>query len=250
MGILLERIRTGLEPLAPGTQQPASASIMMTINGARFPRRSPGQICHHIYSSVPSRNGGSIYRHPKSAAECGNMASISPNLDGSFWEMTARRRAGHRFSCPVQLAITGVVLMSSCFLAGGTALAATSHTVYTAAPDTTHSKCTTGSSSGNVDTCMYIVYSGAELEYADASANVITSARDLLICMSYPSGIVFACSNDGYYEWRNPGQAAVAGPYVWDATGEPTGNYCARTYRMNSNGTIATIGTACVNYPG
>jgi hypothetical protein len=126
-------------------------------------------------------------------------------------------------------AVIGSGLIGSGLLASGTAVAATPATP----------ACTFGSSSGNVETCANII-SGPR---ATATATVLSSTRQLLVCVEEPSGILGACSNGGNYETVKPGGGINA---IYPPTGSaPAGMYCADTWRLNADGSSAMIGQAC-----
>jgi hypothetical protein len=109
-----------------------------------------------------------------------------------------------------------------------------------AIPDT-HQTCTTGSSDGNTTTCMYVNGTGLLINYDRGSATVHTSTRTLDECISGP---VTAADNCTGYENVGPGGYL---PIGWDPNmDEPAGDYCATTYRLNSNGSSTQIGHTCV----
>jgi hypothetical protein len=116
----------------------------------------------------------------------------------------------------------------------------------TTTPDTFHT-CTTGSSSGNVNTCLNVNGSGAFIEDAIASATVVSSARTLLVCMFYPSGVEIGCDSSGWTT-EQPG-GTLSFPWSPDAD-EPTGAYCAYTWREDSGENSTLIGKTCVSVIG
>ena len=91
----------------------------------------------------------------------------------------------------------------------------------------TATSCTTGASSGNVETCMYINGSGLHINSATASAHVVNVGRTLEVCMTGPA--VGSCSG---FVFVSPGQT-LSGSWSPNAN-EPTGDYCAVTYRQNA----------------
>lgn len=118
-------------------------------------------------------------------------------------------------------------MVGSALIMSGTAFAAT--------PDT--QACTTGSSSGNVKTCI-IAFNQVEAE-----AIVVTQKRFLLTCVQASSGILLKCSNGGRYV---PVQKGASISVTWPDSGQaPVATYCADTWRMNSDGTSAMIGQIC-----
>lgn len=130
-----------------------------------------------------------------------------------------------------KVAVAIATVIGSAVIGSGIAVAAT--------PDTPN--CTFGSSSGNVETCANVI-SGPRVT-ATATIPSTGQARELLVCVQEPSGILGACSNGGNYELVRPGGGIDA---VYPPTGSaPAGTYCADTWRLNSNGTSAMIGQAC-----
>ena len=106
----------------------------------------------------------------------------------------------------------------------------------------TATSCTTGASSGNVETCMYINGSGLHINSATASAHVVNVKRKLEVCMIFPSTPLENCSR---IIEVSPGQTLSVS---WNPNGsEDPGNYCATTWRENANGSFTQIGHACVN---
>jgi hypothetical protein len=134
-----------------------------------------------------------------------------------------------------RVALAIATVMGSAVIGSGIAGAAT--------PDTP--TCTFGSSSGNVQTCINII-SGPRVT-ATATIPINGSARNLLVCVQEPSGILApdGCSGDpeNTYEKVNPG-GGIDG--VYPQTGSaPAGRYCADTWRMNASGSPTMIGQAC-----
>jgi hypothetical protein len=106
----------------------------------------------------------------------------------------------------------------------------------------TFSACSFGSSSGNAQTCMQVLGSGVNVEEADATVTMRQVPRTFEICMVGPSADLPAC---------NGPVSLVVGQAIgvsWRPfSNEPAGNYCAESYRKNSNGTLTHIAEACVN---
>jgi hypothetical protein len=104
--------------------------------------------------------------------------------------------------------------------------------------------CTYGSSSGNVNTCLYVNGSGLYVNYASAGGQVIDYARTLEECIWYqPTGTYLDCGIGWAY--ITPGGII---PASWNPGSiEPSGNYCAVTWRQNSSGGPTDIGNACVS---
>jgi hypothetical protein len=99
--------------------------------------------------------------------------------------------------------------------------------------------CTFGSSSGNTLTCMTVVGSGLHIDRAIASATVEHSARTLDVELSGPTIVI-----DSGFVLVQPGQTLSV---TWSPNAnEPAGNYCATTFRLNSDGTVTQIGHTCV----
>jgi hypothetical protein len=113
-----------------------------------------------------------------------------------------------------------------------------------AAPDTFHT-CTTGSSAGNVNTCMNVNGSDQFVQSAIASAHVVPtgSARTLEVCMYNPSETQIGCNPGGLVTVKAGGSIS----FTWapDRNVNP-GSYCADTGRQNSDGSVTIIGATCV----
>ena len=108
----------------------------------------------------------------------------------------------------------------------------------------TFESCTYGSSSGNVNTCMYVNGTGLFVNYGEASGVVIDFPRTLEECIWYqPTGTYLNCGIGWVYV---PVQGYVLASWSPSAD-EPSGNYCAVTWRQNSSGGPTNIGTACVS---
>jgi hypothetical protein len=101
--------------------------------------------------------------------------------------------------------------------------------------------CSTGSSEGNTNTCMYVSGSGTYVGYMRSSAAILGSGRTLQSCLHAPSGARIGCTA---YQYVPPGQFIG---YTWDAEGYvAAGAYCAVTWRQNTDGSTTEIGAACV----
>lgn len=116
----------------------------------------------------------------------------------------------------------------------------------TIVPDTAGPRCTYGSSSGNVQTCIYVEGSGLHVDYAWGSARVINSGRWLKVCLHGPNGSIMCYPSGSTYAWRTPDDPPMYVLWQPDRNVTP-GNYCARTWRRNSDGTATAIGDVCVN---
>jgi hypothetical protein len=140
----------------------------------------------------------------------------------------------------LMLAIAVATVISSGLIAGGTAQAATGRAASPAI--STFRNCSTGSSSGNVNTCMYVKGSGPFIQYAIASASVISTERTLEVCMYNPSDAQIGCAGPQSVQ---PDHTL---PFTWSPDAkEQTGSYCADTGRMNADGSFTIIGVACVS---
>jgi len=139
---------------------------------------------------------------------------------------------GLAFGGPAQASTTAAASAAS--TSSGMALRST------IVPDTA-SSCGYGSSSGNTYTCMYVNGGGLYINYAEASASVVNSGRTLQECIRGPQGTI-GCTA---FTYVRPGYTLFLDwfPYSY----EPAGNYCANTWRLNSNGSHTEIGHQCVN---
>ncbi len=164
--------------------------------------------------------------------------------------MTTSSRIRHALAvaaCTAALGLAGVATAASAANAAVTEPAAGGGTIVTLVhasaviPDT-GSSCGTGSSSGNVQTCMRVVGSGLHIDSATASAHVINSGRTLQACIHGPQGTI-GCTPFVF--------VPVGGTLsiTWSPNrNEPAGDYCANTWRANSGGASPTeIGHQCVN---
>ncbi len=111
------------------------------------------------------------------------------------------------------------------------------------APDTLYTSCGYGSSSGNVYTCVVVNRSGAYLVSVKASAKVINAARTIQVCTHDPRGTVACTAFYTVYPGATLSITSYYNVYVEE------GDYCANTWRLNSNGSHTEIGHQCENIP-
>ena len=105
-------------------------------------------------------------------------------------------------------------------------------------------RCGTGSSSGNVNTCITIQGSGEHVDWILASAQVSSATRNLQICIHGPNGPI-KCNPSSGYHTTSPGQEIST---TWSPNAlEASGDYCANTWRQNGDGSNTEIGHECVN---
>ena len=111
-------------------------------------------------------------------------------------------------------------------------------------PNDAGPRCGTGGSSGNVNTCITAFGSGLHVNEIDVSAQVLSSARDLQICLRGPAGVIACNPPTGFIHVGVGGAIGI----VWtpNAT-EPGGDYCANTWRKNASGPPTQIGHECIN---
>jgi hypothetical protein len=152
---------------------------------------------------------------------------------------TVRRMVG---ILALGLSMLAVSLPSAAFAAdAGPAASASPVAAGTTRPDTAI-VCTTGSSSGNVTTCMSWSNSGTHIEDILGSATVNNKARTIKVCIRSNVNGTLACDHQGYILIR-PGERVSA---LWAPKGtEPAGTYCVRTWRKNNNGSVTLIGEVC-----
>ncbi|SRR6266478_7797626 len=106
--------------------------------------------------------------------------------------------------------------------------------------------CTTGSSSGNVTTCLTTYHNGRYVEQMKLSACVNSSARQLFVGIGGPHGALVENPDPQGY-WIIPGYCNTI-PWNPFAT-VPAGTYCGYTYRVvEQNGAVNLylIGKACI----
>lgn len=102
------------------------------------------------------------------------------------------------------------------------------------------SGCTLGSSSGNVETCISIVGSGLFVDEITVSAEVLDATRTLQVCIHGPDSALPRCTP---FELVQPGNCITE---VWSPDRDVTpGEYCARTWRDNADGSHTLIGEVC-----
>jgi len=150
---------------------------------------------------------------------------------------SAPRIAGHRGRGPGGFQL----------LAGGPAFASTGHAI----PSVHKGRCTPINPPRNVKTCITVTYAAThpkpQLTDVFASALPIFTRADLLICAYYPDDVVIKCSNNGNYEWHDPGHPLLLNiPFPHR---HPKGEYCARTFQKMANGSEPMVGKACAPFP-
>ena len=101
--------------------------------------------------------------------------------------------------------------------------------------------CTYGGSSGNTQTCIYVNGNGAFVSYMQSSAHVVSYGRVLQSCLHNPSGGRIGCTS---YTYVGPGSTLT---YTWAPHNYVTsGDYCALTWRQNTDGSTTQIGAVCL----
>lgn len=109
-----------------------------------------------------------------------------------------------------------------------------------AAPASDHT-CGTGSSGGNVTTCMYNTGEGLHIDLFDAQADVNNVERTLQVCITGALGT--RCSGFSPIPPDPPNNVQQE---LWWVNGNvPAGNYCAITNRKNPDGSVTQIGYEC-----
>lgn len=109
--------------------------------------------------------------------------------------------------------------------------------------DATYTRCGYGSSSGNTYTCVAVTRSGAYLDSVKASAKIINAARTIQVCTHAPWGTMGCTAFYKVYPGATLRITSYQNSYV------EAGNYCANTWRYNSNGTHTEIGHECEYIP-
>jgi len=104
--------------------------------------------------------------------------------------------------------------------------------------------CTTGSSDGNVETCMMWSNSGTHIDYIDGHAQVLLVPRTIKICVHSSVAGTIKCNSSGYI-YVEPGGVIYVN-WTPNKT-EPEATYCVRTWRQNADGTDTLIGELCTN---
>jgi hypothetical protein len=102
--------------------------------------------------------------------------------------------------------------------------------------------CGTGSSSSNVTTCFTVLGAGTFVGEMHATAQVNSSARKLQVCIHHADGGA-QCSHETTITPHGVLQAE------WNPNHnvDKAGNYCARTWRVDSDGSKHLIGQECVD---
>jgi hypothetical protein len=101
-----------------------------------------------------------------------------------------------------------------------------------------HEKCGTGSSSGNVTTCIMVVSHSTGF-LARAIAKVRRTERSISECLRTPFGT--RCTG-----FHSVGAGGSLSETVTGSGQAPNGTYCASTYRQNSSGPPTRIGHVCL----
>jgi hypothetical protein len=100
--------------------------------------------------------------------------------------------------------------------------------------------CTIGSSSGNTVTCFSITGSGLHVINMHATATIENSDRTLQLCIHGPDPALPLCSQ---FTPVGPGQTLSED---WNPNRDVApGTYCARTWRLNNDGSHTLIGQVC-----
>lgn len=131
-----------------------------------------------------------------------------------------------------------VLALSVLVVTGGTALA-NSNDSY---------KCTFGSSSGNVYTCMGMNNQGRDIIATSGWATVENSARTLNVRLIAPNGSILKYTGWIYVK---PGYTINTG--IYSNSNAPTGTYCVHTLRSNNppyNTNYTIIGSECYSVSG
>ena len=148
---------------------------------------------------------------------------------------TVRRLAG----------ILALALAGFAFSPLSPAFAADTAYIHTSGPQAAKSDptvCTTGSSDGNVQTCIGWSISGTHINYIDGTAEVINVGRTIKVCIHSSLTGTIKC-NPGGYTYVGPG-GHIAVDWSPNKT-EPSADYCVRTWRQNDDGTETLIGEVC-----
>jgi hypothetical protein len=111
-------------------------------------------------------------------------------------------------------------------------------------PQSAGPRCGYGSSSGNTYTCITIEGSGLHVDYMLATADVVNAGRRLKVCIRGPKGTV-GCFPANSFIYVRKGTGIY---FEWAPNSNvPAGDYCANTWRLNSNGSDTEIGHECAN---
>ncbi len=111
--------------------------------------------------------------------------------------------------------------------------------------DASSSGCTTGNSAGNVKTCITITGSGLHVRSIQTSATVISSARVIQSCLRGPQGTIGCFPSTTTFVNVGPGTGFLSIGFPWDPNANEPAEYCARTFRLNADGTDTLIGQVC-----
>jgi hypothetical protein len=152
------------------------------------------------------------------------------------------------------IAVFAAAIMVPSLAIGGPAQAATSAgpaastgvaLTTTVVPNAAVSQCGTGTSSGNVKTCLTVNKTGTQINNMTATATVINNSRQLQVCIRGPQGSLGCTpSSTGFKTVDKGGIIAFTAP----TNVFPSGQYCANTYRYNADdGTHTEIGHECMN---
>jgi hypothetical protein len=139
------------------------------------------------------------------------------------------------------LAVTGPAQASTSTPAAHSGKASGLAPAGTLIPKSAGPRCGYGSSSGNVYTCITANGSGLHVDSMLATAEVRNAARRLQICIRGPHGTI-GCYGFVYV------RVGTGIFFEWDPnSNEPAGDYCANTWRENSDGSHTQIGHECIN---
>lgn len=102
--------------------------------------------------------------------------------------------------------------------------------------------CNEGSSSGNVNTCLYVDGEGLFVREMQATAAVINYPKTLKECITNPAGNIVTCDPQGFVNVPKGGFLNAD----WNALGDVApGTYCAITTRLNPDHSQTIIGSTC-----
>ena len=149
-----------------------------------------------------------------------------------------QRRAGRRIGS-VRASATALLLTVT--VAAGLS-AAPAQAAATAKPE--KQACTVGSTGGNIKTCLAIYGNGLHVTKAVASAQVRSSGRTIYVILTGPTG-KDASMQPGYV---GPGDTGKCIWYPSTSTVAP-GQYDAKTFRQNPDGSYTLVGDAKVTLP-
>jgi len=153
---------------------------------------------------------------------------------------TVRRLAG---SLALALPVLAVSPLSPASAGPAYTQASWSHaTAHAGTVGSDPTSCTTGSSSGNVDTCMTWSNSGTHINFIDGTATVNNVGRTITVCVRSDTLGTIKCNPSGYI-FVGPG-GHIAADWSPNATESHT-RYCVRTWRENDDGSHTLIGEVC-----